>query len=202
MSQARNAVKLIGGQPAAGFLALIAIGGNIPSLVGTPTQTIAAAVQEFEVNGLRITSLSKYYQTPCFPHGAGPDYVNAAVAITSDLDCRAILAALHRIEDQFGRNRVQRWGRRTLDLDFIAMGDRVLPDSVVQDQWRKLPLDEQIENTPEQLILPHPRVQDRGFVLVPLADVAPDWVHPLLNQSVAQMLAALPEAVRTEVKVL
>jgi 2-amino-4-hydroxy-6-hydroxymethyldihydropteridine diphosphokinase len=72
------------------------------------------------------------------------------------------------------------------------MGDSVLPDAATQDRWRLLPSEAQIGSTPDQLILPHPRMQDRAFVLVPLADVAPDWVHPRTGLSVRQMLAALP----------
>jgi len=88
--------------------------------------------------------------------------------------------------------RTTRWGERTLDLDLIACGDQILPDSDTQDHWRSLPLGEQKKRTPDQLILPHPRVQDRAFVLVPLLEVAPEWVHPRLGQSVREMLGALP----------
>jgi 2-amino-4-hydroxy-6-hydroxymethyldihydropteridine diphosphokinase len=109
---------------------------------------------------------------------------------------------LHDIETRFGRRRAQRWGMRTLDIDLLAMGDSVLPDADTQDRWRNLPPDAQIGATPGELILPHPRLQDRAFVLVPLADVAPDWVHPRLGLTVRDMLAALPQADRDAVKPL
>ena len=95
-----------------------------------------------------------------------------------------------------------RWGMRTLDLDLLALGDSVLPDVETQDQWRELSPDMQARTAPDRLILPHPRLQDRAFVLVPLADVAQDWKHPRTGLSVAQMLAALPPADVAEVKPL
>lgn len=88
---------------------------------------------------------------------------------------------------------------RTLDLDLIALGDAVLPDAATQAQWRGLDPEAQRRLAPDRLILPHPRLQDRSFVLVPLADVAPDWRHPVLGLTVREMLAARPVAERSEV---
>jgi 2-amino-4-hydroxy-6-hydroxymethyldihydropteridine diphosphokinase len=149
-----------------------------------------------------IRAISPFYATPCFPAGAGPDYVNAAVALKWDRTAKEVLTALHRIEAELGRSRVQRWGQRTVDLDLIAIGDQVMPDAQTFAHWRDLPLDQQMKEAPDQLILPHPRMQDRAFVLVPLADVAPDWVHPVSGLSVVQMRDALDPAVRAEVVAL
>ena len=107
---------------------------------------------------------------------------------------------LHALEARHGRERTQRWGQRTLDLDLIAMGTTVLPDLKEFSHWRDLALDQQIIESPAKLILPHPRLQDRAFVLVPLADIAADWCHPVSGVSVRRMVDALPpsdvEAVR------
>ena len=180
-------------------LCLIALGANVPSGSEPLEHTLRAALARLEALGLPNLNVSTFYRTPCFPAGAGPDYLNAAASLVWDGTARDLLGLLHGVEAEFGRERVQRWGRRTLDLDLIAMGDCVLPDAATQDEWRALPLSEQVERTPDDLILPHPRMQDRAFVLVPLADVAPDWVHPRLGMTVAEMLAAVSAQARSEV---
>jgi 2-amino-4-hydroxy-6-hydroxymethyldihydropteridine diphosphokinase len=184
--------------------ALVAFGANLPFRGDGPAATLHLAVAALEEEGLAVLAVSRFFATPCFPAGAGPDYVNAAAVLDCGqvIDLASILACLHRVEARFGRERTQRWGMRTLDIDLLAMGDSVLPDAETQDQWRLLPPSEQVRVTPDRLILPHPRLQDRAFVLVPLADVAPGWVHPRTGKSVSQMLAALPAEDRDAVKPL
>ncbi len=174
------------------YLLLVALGSNLASHAGSPAETLCAALDNLKERGALIRATSQFYHTPAFPAGAGPDYVNAAAKISVEWTPEQALNHLHEVEAAFGRERVQRWGRRTLDLDLIAYDDRVLPDIETYVNWRDLPLERQIGATPDRLILPHPRLQDRAFVLVPLADVAPDWVHPVSGVSVAQMRDALP----------
>ncbi|MGD9863034.1 MAG: 2-amino-4-hydroxy-6-hydroxymethyldihydropteridine diphosphokinase [Pseudodonghicola sp.] len=180
--------------------ALIALGANLPSGAGVPAETLVAAIVAMPAEGLEIRAVSRFFATPCFPAGAGPDYVNAAVTIRTALRADQILAALHRIEQRFGRQRQERWGMRTLDLDLLAVGGLVAPDCDIQSRWRNLAPERQRSLAPEQLILPHPRLQDRGFVLMPLADIAPHWVHPLLGRPVSALLAALPAAELAEIR--
>ena len=174
--------------------ALIAFGANLPFEGLAPDQTVRLAISNFPKVNLVIPTVSRFFATPCFPKGAGPDYVNAAalLQVESGLSAQELLSRLHQIEAMFGRKRTQRWGMRSLDIDLLALDDVVLPDAAMQSQWRGLDPALQASLTPEDLILPHPRLQDRAFVLVPLKDVAPNWRHPLLGQTVSEMLAALP----------
>ena len=184
--------------------ALVALGANLPQEGQDPRVTLEKALSDLAAAGAVPMLTSRMYRTPCFPKGAGPDYVNAAAALTvpPGWDAARLLALLHEVEHRHGRTRETRWGMRTLDLDLIAMGDWVLPDLPTWTQWHDLPLTEQARSAPDRLILPHPRLQDRAFVLVPLADVAADWRHPVTGRSVAEMLAALPDADRAEVVAL
>ncbi|MGJ8626017.1 MAG: 2-amino-4-hydroxy-6-hydroxymethyldihydropteridine diphosphokinase [Sulfitobacter sp.] len=179
---------------------LLALGGNLTSPKGPPEITLQEALKALVECGAVIRAVSSFYHTPAFPAGNGPDYVNAAAKISAAWSPTQALAVLHKIEAEMGRERVQRWGQRTLDLDMIAYDDLVLPDLHTHQTWRELPLQAQVERTPDELVLPHPRLQDRAFVLVPLADIAPDWVHPILGKSVQSLLEALPDADKTVVR--
>ncbi|WP_255200216.1 MULTISPECIES: 2-amino-4-hydroxy-6-hydroxymethyldihydropteridine diphosphokinase [unclassified Sulfitobacter] len=180
--------------------ALVALGSNQSSVEGGPAETILRAIQIMECKGFKIQAASRMYVNPAFPAGSGPEYTNAVVAISTNLACDEILEILHEIEAELGRERDVRWGSRTVDLDLLAVEALVLPDVQMQNHWRALPLPDQMRQAPEQLILPHPRLQDRAFVLVPMAEITPDWLHPTLKKTVLQMLNDLPQQDRDEVR--
>ena len=175
-------------------IAILALGANQPFEGMPPKETLIRAMNAFPAAGLARPKMSQLYVTPCFPSGAGPDYVNAAalLQVEENVTAKGLLSRLHEIEAMFGRQRLQRWGMRTLDIDLLAFGNAILPDQATHTEWRNLDPASQINRTPDQLILPHPRLQDRAFVLLPLAEIAPHWRHPLLNKSVMEMLAEIP----------
>lgn len=180
-----------GNSPEHPAAALIALGSNQPSQVGTPVETLVAATRELARTVGNVRSVSRIYETPCWPAGAGPDYANAAVAIDWSGQPEGLLDRLHQIEEFFDRRRAGRWASRTLDLDLIGLGLQVAPDADTQRRWAGLPQEAQRRKAPGELILPHPRLQDRAFVLAPLMDIAPEWRHPVTDRSVRAMWEAL-----------
>ncbi len=179
---------------------LVALGANLPSEAGAPETTIALAIKEISSLSGRGVRASRLYDTPAFPDPLAPAYVNAVAMIWSDLPPAELLLRLHAIETRYGRQRQERWGGRSLDLDLLGYGDRILPDATGFEHWRALAPQAQRTLAPKELVLPHPRLHERGFVLVPMADVAPDWRHPVLGRTVAEMLASLPEDERAAIR--
>ena len=157
---------------------LIALGANLPSTAGGPQQTLEAALTRLEENGVHVAARSPWYRTAPVPVSDQPWFVNGVVRVETALDPADLLALLRRIEQEFGRRRSVRNAARTLDLDIIDYDGRV-------------------ENTPD-LTLPHPRMQDRAFVLLPLADIAPQWRHPTLGKTVESLISSLPPAQKAE----
>ncbi len=155
---------------------LIAIGSNLPRPHGSPRANAEAALRALEQEGIRIVRRSRWFRTPPWPEtetARQPWYVNGVVAVETKLAPEELLAVLHRIEAAMGRRRAADAlnAARSLDLDLIDYNGGVR------------------DNAP---VLPHPRMESRAFVLRPLADVAPDWVHPVSGRSVTELLAALP----------
>lgn len=157
---------------------VVALGANIPSTAGTPDVTIHAALSGLYDYGVTVVSVSRFYRTPAWPDPAEPPFVNAAACVRTELPPEELLAVLHTIEARFGRVRSRPNAPRTLDLDLIDYHGKVVCGA---------------------LQLPHPRVAERAFVLVPLSDIAPSWCHPVSGVGIGHLLALLPPADRAAV---
>ena len=160
---------------------LVAIGANLPGPGGAaPVETCRWAARALAgLPGLSLDAVSRWFVTPPDPPSPQPDYVNGVARLSGAPEPADLLAALHRLEHAAGRRRSALNAARSLDLDLIAMGGlvRAGPDPV----------------------LPHPRAHLRRFVLLPLAEVAPGWMHPLLGRTVEALVATLPD---TPIRVL
>ena len=181
---------------------LIALGSNLSSTTGTPLETLTFTLRLFDAESIKIRKMSNWYKTPAFPAGSGPDYVNGVVLVETTDTPEAVLKTLHKIEKNIGRTRDNRWEPRICDLDLLSYGTEIRPDISTFRKWQDLPLSDQKTMTPEQMILPHPRLQDRAFVLVPMRDVVPDWVHPVSGITLNELINALPSEDIEQIQVI
>jgi 2-amino-4-hydroxy-6-hydroxymethyldihydropteridine diphosphokinase len=180
----------------------VALGANLPAEGLGPAQTVARAILALDAPAGAVDAASHVYATPCVPAGAGPDYANAVVRLVTPQPAEALLDELHALEARHARRRETRWGARTLDLDLLDWGGAVHPDLQTWARWAELDAEAQRLRTPDRLILPHPRMQARAFVLVPLAEISPDWRHPVLGTRAADLRDGLPAAELASIRAL
>jgi len=160
---------------------LLGIGGNLASAeFGAPPRSLEAALELLREEEIEVLRRSRWYRSAPVPPSAQPWYLNGVALIATTRDPASLLEALHRVEARFGRERRERNAARSLDLDLLAYGSVVTA-----------------ANAPPPA-LPHPRLHERAFVLRPLAELAPEWRHPRLGLTAAELLARLPPGQKIE----
>jgi 2-amino-4-hydroxy-6-hydroxymethyldihydropteridine diphosphokinase len=158
---------------------LIGIGGNLESAqFGPPRDTLTAALAALKEKRIRILTRSGWYRTEPVPRSDQPWFVNAVVSLATELGAKDLLNALQATERQFGRVRGELNAPRILDLDILDYQGEVMDTT--------------------SLVLPHPRLHERRFVLIPIAEIAPDWRHPILELTAVQLLAQLSSEQRIQ----
>ena len=156
-------------------MVLIGIGANLPSpRFGTPQETCEAALAALNQRGQTVIGRSRWFRSAPVPVSDQPWFVNGVAALDTDLAPADVLAALHQIEEDFGRVRQARNEARVLDLDLLDF-------------------DGQVSAEEGGLALPHPRMHERAFVLLPLADLVPDWRHPVTGANLQTLIARLAD---------
>jgi 2-amino-4-hydroxy-6-hydroxymethyldihydropteridine diphosphokinase len=146
---------------------VIALGSNLAGGFVSCEALLEEALARFPEAGLKIVKRSSWWRSAAWPDPNGPEYRNGVAIVEANAGPREVLASLLAVEEALGRTRTERNAPRTLDLDLIAQGRLVLDEP--------------------GLTVPHPRAHERRFVMGPLAEIAPDWRHPLLGATAADL---------------
>jgi 2-amino-4-hydroxy-6-hydroxymethyldihydropteridine diphosphokinase len=161
------------GEPKGGIY--IGLGANLPHpTYGSPMDTLKAALNELTRRGVEVRQLSPWYRSAPVPASEQPWFDNAVAEVATDLPADRLLAVLHEVEEIFGRARTTPNAARLIDLDLLDFRGEIAPEVA------------------GKATLPHPRLAARAFVLRPLADLAPDWRHPVSGISIGELSRALP----------
>lgn len=155
---------------------LIALGSNLDGPWGTPRNTLTRAIAEMPQHNIRVLSVSTCIETAPYGVTKQSSFVNAVVVVQTALAPETLLHALHLIEARAGRKRLKRWGPRTLDLDILDYNSQIRKSA---------------RTDIKPLVLPHPGISLRRFVLEPLAEIAPRWKHPVTRKTAALTLRQL-----------
>jgi len=179
---------------------VLGLGANMESLWGSPAQTIMHAYHLFGACGISVKARSPLYASAPLGVRQQDDFVNAAVIARTALPPGALLKVLKRIEREAGRRGGVRWGPRPLDIDILDYAGRAMnwpaqPPAALAPQTRMRtalhPATTPRTTARSALVLPHPQLHLREFVLAPLADIAPRWHHPVTGEPVARLLKAI-----------
>ena len=158
---------------------LIGLGSNVEGPWGTPQETVRMAIQRLDSAETSVTRASRLLLSKPVGPIEQDDYINGAAILETGLGPEALMKHLHDLELEADRRRTVRWGPRTLDIDLLDYNGIIRRG------------DGEGEGHQKPLILPHPAIAERAFVLVPVNEIAPEWCHPVTGSTAAEMLAEL-----------
>ena len=167
---------------------ILGIGANLPHpKIGPPRALCGAALNILKKSDIYIDQRSPWYESKPVPISDQPWYINGVVTVTTSLPPSALMQRLLAIELGLGRERSVPNAPRTLDLDILAYGDRIIDEADVSDL---------------QLQIPHPRMHNRNFVLMPLFEICKNWSHPKLKKNIVKLLSSLKKNNLRSIKVI
>ena len=159
---------------------ILAFGSNLPFKNNSPQDNIEKAYEVLSKNGIKILNKSSIYRSEAYPNKNDPEFCNSVVSVDTDLEPVVLLKIILKIEESFDRKRYVKNSPRTLDIDIICFDDIVLNE--------------------KNLIIPHPEIQNRLFVLLPIQEINKNWLHPVLTKSVTNIIKEFDQKALNTVK--
>lgn len=159
---------------------ILAFGSNLPFKNNSPQDNIEKAYEVLSKNGIKILNKSSIYRSEAYPNKNDPEFCNSVVSVDTDLEPNVLLKIILKIEESFDRKRYVKNSPRTLDIDIICFDDIVLNE--------------------KNLIIPHPEMQNRLFVLLPIQEINKNWLHPVLSKSVTNIIKEFDQKALNTVK--
>ena len=155
------------------------IGSNLPSKEGSRENNIVTAISLLKKLNLNLIEISSFYQTPSYPDNSDPKFINLCVKLESNLKASELLNEIKKIERKLGRTRIKKNEPRTCDIDIIDFNGKIIKN--------------------DELIVPHPRLHLRNFVIYPLKEIEPNWLHPIFNKKIDSFFQKLDKNSHNEI---
>ena len=155
------------------------IGSNLPSKEGGRENNILKAITYLKKLKLNLIKISSLYETPSYPNNLDPKFINLCVKLESDLKASELLNEMKKIEKKLGRTRIKKNEPRTCDIDIIDFNGEIIRN--------------------DELVVPHPRLHQRNFVIYPLKEIEPNWFHPIFNKNIDSLFQELDKSFHNEI---
>ena len=162
---------------------ILGIGSNLPSKFGNRFHNIELAINNIEKHNMKLIKKSSFYETPSYPDKKNPKFINVVIEIKADITAKKLASNLILIENFFERNRYKKNEPRTIDIDIIDYKNEVI-NFMLNDL---------------NFSVPHKELINRNFVLYPLKEIKPDWIHPSTKENINTLIKKLPQEVKKSI---